>query len=30
MSYGGSAMLSQMLGIGLILNVRMRRFDINK
>lgn len=29
MSYGGSAMLSQMLGIGLILNVRMRRYDIN-
>lgn len=28
MSYGGSAMLSHMIGIGLILNVRMRRFDI--
>ncbi len=27
-SYGGSAMISQMVGIGLILNVRMRRFDI--
>ena len=25
-SYGGSAMLSQMFGIGLLLNVRMRRF----
>ena len=30
MSYGGSAMLSQMLGIGLILNVRMRRYDIDR
>ncbi len=28
MSYGGSAMLSHMVGIGLILNVRMRRYDI--
>ena len=28
MSYGGSALLSQMIGIGLILNVRMRRYDI--
>ncbi|MCP4757492.1 MAG: rod shape-determining protein RodA [Proteobacteria bacterium] len=28
MSYGGSAMISQMIGIGLILNVRMRRYDI--
>lgn len=28
MSYGGSAMLSNMIGIGLILNVRMRRYDI--
>jgi rod shape determining protein RodA len=28
MSYGGSAMLSHMIGIGLILNVRMRRYDI--
>jgi len=28
MSYGGSSMLSQMIGIGLILNVRMRQFDI--
>ncbi|MDH5561187.1 MAG: rod shape-determining protein RodA [Deltaproteobacteria bacterium] len=27
MSYGGSSMLSHMIGIGLILNVRMRRFD---
>ncbi|MDX2470393.1 MAG: rod shape-determining protein RodA [SAR324 cluster bacterium] len=27
MSYGGSAMLSHMIGIGLILNVRMRRYD---
>ena len=26
MSYGGSSMLSTMLGFGLILNVRMRRF----
>ncbi|MBT4289529.1 MAG: rod shape-determining protein RodA [Deltaproteobacteria bacterium] len=26
MSYGGSAMISNMIGIGLILNVRMRRF----
>ena len=26
MSYGGSAILSSMLGMGLILNVRMRRF----
>lgn len=28
MSYGGSAMISHMIGIGLILNVRMRRYDI--
>jgi rod shape determining protein RodA len=28
MSYGGSALLSQMIGIGLILNVRMRQYDI--
>lgn len=28
MSYGGSAMISNMISIGLILNVRMRRFDI--
>ncbi|PCI27575.1 MAG: rod shape-determining protein RodA [SAR324 cluster bacterium] len=28
MSYGGSAMISSMIGIGLILNVRMRRYDI--
>lgn len=28
MSYGGSALLSQMIGVGLILNVRMRRYDI--
>ncbi|MBU2647435.1 rod shape-determining protein RodA [bacterium] len=28
MSYGGSALVSQMIGIGLILNVRMRRYDI--
>jgi len=28
MSYGGSALLSQMVGIGLIQNVRMRRYDI--
>ena len=26
MSYGGSSLISSMLGIGLILNVRMRRF----
>ena len=26
MSYGGSAMISNMIGIGLILNVRMRRY----
>jgi rod shape determining protein RodA len=26
MSYGGSSMLATMLGFGLILNVRMRRF----
>ena len=26
MSYGGSSLLSSLLGIGLILNVRMRRF----
>lgn len=28
MSYGGSAMISSLFGIGLILNVRMRRFDL--
>lgn len=28
MSYGGSALLSNMIGIGLILNVRMRKYDI--
>ena len=28
MSYGGSAMISSFIGIGLILNVRMRRFDL--
>jgi len=28
MSYGGSAMLSHMIGIGLILNVHMRRHNI--
>ena len=28
MSYGGSAMLSHMIGIGLLLNVRMRRYDV--
>ncbi len=27
MSYGGSAMISHMIGIGLILNVRMRRYE---
>ena len=26
-SYGGSAMLSMMFGIGLLLNIRMRRFE---
>jgi rod shape determining protein RodA len=26
MSYGGSSMLATMVGFGLILNVRMRRF----
>ena len=26
MSYGGSSVLSTLLGVGLILNVRMRRF----
>jgi rod shape determining protein RodA len=26
MSYGGSSLISSMLGIGLVLNVRMRRF----
>jgi len=26
MSYGGSSVLSSLLAIGLILNVRMRRF----
>jgi rod shape determining protein RodA len=25
-SYGGSSMLTTMMGFGLILNVRMRRF----
>ncbi len=29
-SYGGSSMLSSMFGIGLLLNVRMRRFEKNK
>ena len=28
-SYGGSSMLSMLLGIALILNVRMRRFTMN-
>ncbi len=28
MSYGGSAMISSLFGIGLILNVRMRRFEM--
>jgi rod shape determining protein RodA len=28
MSYGGSSMMTHMIGIGLILNVRMRRYDI--
>ncbi|MDG1487989.1 MAG: FtsW/RodA/SpoVE family cell cycle protein, partial [SAR324 cluster bacterium] len=27
MSYGGSSMLSMMFGIGLLLNIRMRRFE---
>jgi rod shape determining protein RodA len=26
MSYGGSSMLTNLMGIGLILNIRMRRF----
>ena len=26
-SYGGSSMLSMMFGIGLLLNIRMRRFE---
>jgi len=28
MSYGGSALLTNFIGIGLILNVRMRKYDI--
>jgi rod shape determining protein RodA len=28
MSYGGSAMVSNMIGIGLLLNIRMRRYDV--
>jgi len=28
MSYGGSAMVSNMIGVGLLLNVRMRRYDV--
>lgn len=28
MSYGGSAMISMMFGIGLLLNVQMRKFDM--
>ena len=28
-SYGGSSMLSMMFGIGLLLNIRMRRFEKN-
>ncbi len=27
-SYGGSSMLSMMFGIGLLLNIRMRRFEV--
>ena len=26
-SYGGSSMISMMFGIGLLLNIRMRRFE---
>jgi len=26
MSYGGASILSTLLGIGLVINVRMRRF----
>jgi len=26
MSYGGSSMVSSLMGIGLVLSVRMRRF----
>jgi rod shape determining protein RodA len=26
MSYGGSSMLATFLGVGLVVNVRMRRF----
>jgi len=26
MSYGGSSILSSLMGIGLVLSVRMRRF----
>ena len=29
-SYGGSSTLSSMFGIGLLLNIRMRRFEKNK
>ena len=28
-SYGGSSMLSMMFGIGLLLNIRMRRFQVD-
>ncbi|MBF0349587.1 MAG: rod shape-determining protein RodA [SAR324 cluster bacterium] len=28
-SYGGSSMLSMMFGVGLLLNIRMRRFQYN-
>ncbi|MGA1600189.1 MAG: rod shape-determining protein RodA [bacterium] len=27
-SYGGSSMLSMMFGVGLLLNIRMRRFEV--
>ena len=26
-SYGGSSMISTMFGVGLLLNIRMRRFE---